>query len=85
MSVYTGACTSCGADRRFEFAVPEKVLPPTKPMSYGADTPSVILDPGDVVVIDPGEEHWHGAAPGSAGEHLAINLGADTHWLESSD
>ena len=44
----------------------------------------VVLDPGDVVVIDPGEEHWHGAAPGSGGEHLAINLGAETTWLESS-
>ena len=37
-----------------------------------------------VVVIDPDEEHWHGAAPGTAGEHLAINAGAETTWLESS-
>lgn len=43
------------------------------------------LGPGDVVVIDAGEEHWHGAAPGSAGEHLAINLGGETTWLESSE
>ena len=42
------------------------------------------LYPGDVVVIDPDEEHWHGAAGGSAGEHLAINVGQDTTWLESS-
>ncbi len=42
------------------------------------------LHPGDVVVIDPGEEHWHGAASGTAGEHLAINAGAETTWLESS-
>ena len=42
------------------------------------------LHPGDVVVIDPGEEHWHGAASGTAGEHLAINVGAETTWLESS-
>ena len=42
------------------------------------------LTPGDVVVIDPGEEHWHGAAPGTAGEHLAINAGSETTWLESS-
>lgn len=39
------------------------------------------LGPGDVVLIDPGNEHWHGAAPGSAGEHLAINLGQTTTWL----
>jgi quercetin dioxygenase-like cupin family protein len=43
-----------------------------------------LLHPGDVVVIDPGEEHWHGAAPGTDGEHLAINAGAETTWLESS-
>jgi quercetin dioxygenase-like cupin family protein len=42
------------------------------------------LTSGDVVVIDPGEEHWHGAAPGTAGEHLAINAGSETTWLESS-
>ena len=34
--------------------------------------------------IDPDEEHWHGAAPWRAGEHLAINTGAETSWLESS-
>jgi quercetin dioxygenase-like cupin family protein len=44
----------------------------------------LLLEPGDVVRIDPGEEHWHGAAPGTEGEHLAINLGSETTWLESS-
>jgi len=43
------------------------------------------VEPGDVVVIDEGEEHWHGAAPGGPGEHLAINLGEVTTWLESSE
>lgn len=43
------------------------------------------IDPGDVVVINAGEEHWHGAAPGGSGEHLAINLGEVTTWLESSE
>lgn len=42
------------------------------------------LAPGDLVVIDAHEEHWHGAAPGAAGEHLAINVGSETVWLESS-
>ena len=42
------------------------------------------LGEGDVVVIDAGEEHWHGAAPGSFGVHLAINLGGHTEWLDSS-
>ena len=43
-----------------------------------------ILAPGDVVVIEAGEEHWHGAAPGGGGEHLAINVGTETTWLEPS-
>ena len=45
----------------------------------------VVLNPGDVVAIDPGEEHWHGAAPGTAGEHLAINTGKATTWLGMDD
>ena len=42
------------------------------------------LHTGDVVVVEPGEEHWHGAAPGTVGEHLAINTGGETTWLEPS-
>ncbi len=42
------------------------------------------LEPGGVVVIDPNDEHWHGAAPGGAGAHLAINLGQHTEWLEAA-
>jgi quercetin dioxygenase-like cupin family protein len=37
---------------------------------------------GDAVVIPPGEKHWHGAAPGARGAHLAINVNATTEWLE---
>ena len=43
-----------------------------------------LLGPGDLVIVEPGEEHWHGAAPGRKGEHLAINLGKETTWLEPS-
>ena len=39
------------------------------------------LIPGDIVWAAPGEEHWHGAAPGSFMAHTAISLGA-TQWLE---
>ena len=42
------------------------------------------LAAGDLVIIEAGDEHWHGAAPGGDGVHLAINLGSDTTWLESS-
>lgn len=37
---------------------------------------------GDAVMIPPGETHWHGAAPGSRGVHLAINVNFTTDWLE---
>lgn len=62
-------------------------------MLYGLSGRCVVADragrelfigPGDLAVVDAGEEHWHGAAPGGPGEHLAINLGAATTWLESS-
>jgi len=43
------------------------------------------LDPGDLVVVEAGEEHWHGAAAGGPGEHLAINLGGHTGWLDSTE
>ena len=42
------------------------------------------LEVGDVVIVEAGEEHWHGAAPDGRGEHLAINVGSDTEWLDSS-
>jgi quercetin dioxygenase-like cupin family protein len=39
------------------------------------------LAPGDVAHIAPGEEHWHGAGPGSYLLHIAVSLG-DTTWLD---
>ena len=40
------------------------------------------LQTGDAVVILPGEPHWHGAAPGSAGTHIAVNVNAATTWMD---
>ena len=40
------------------------------------------IRPGDVVSFAPGEKHWHGAAPGGSGSHLAINVDVATDWLE---
>jgi quercetin dioxygenase-like cupin family protein len=40
------------------------------------------LQTGDAVVIAPGERHWHGAAPGGSGTHIAVNVNAVTTWLE---
>jgi quercetin dioxygenase-like cupin family protein len=40
------------------------------------------VEVGDAVVIAPGEKHWHGAAPGARGTHLAVNVNVKTDWLE---
>ena len=37
---------------------------------------------GDAVCIEPNEKHWHGAAPGTAMAHFAVNLTLTTEWLE---
>ena len=37
---------------------------------------------GDAVLISPGEKHWHGAAPGGPGVHIAVNVKVTTEWLE---
>ncbi|MEO5958758.1 MAG: cupin domain-containing protein [Opitutaceae bacterium] len=44
------------------------------------------VKPGDTVIIDPGERHWHGAAPGHAMVHIAMQgvdeNGSDATWFE---
>lgn len=40
------------------------------------------VETGDAVVIAPDEKHWHGAAPGARGTHLAVNVSVKTEWLE---
>src|SRR5690606_19441319 len=37
---------------------------------------------GDVVWFAPGEKHWHGAAPGNAMVHLAIQESKDGKFIE---
>lgn len=43
------------------------------------------IRPGDVVWFEPGEKHWHGAAPTTAMTHIAISEPLDGNvvaWLE---
>lgn len=43
------------------------------------------IRPGDVVWFEPGEKHWHGAAPTTAVTHIAIVEkldGKSADWLE---
>ncbi|MBT8162082.1 MULTISPECIES: cupin domain-containing protein [Arthrobacter] len=45
----------------------------------------ILMRPGDTVHTPPGEEHWHGATPGSLMSHLAMVEHEDGHsatWLE---
>jgi quercetin dioxygenase-like cupin family protein len=43
------------------------------------------LRPGDVVRFEPGEKHWHGAAPTTAMTHIAVQEALDgkaVEWME---
>ena len=43
------------------------------------------IRPGDVILISPGEKHWHGAAPATAMTHIAIQEQLDgkmVDWME---
>ena len=43
------------------------------------------IRPGDVILISPGEKHWHGAAPTTAMTHIAIQEQLDgrmVDWME---
>jgi quercetin dioxygenase-like cupin family protein len=44
------------------------------------------IRPGDVVYIEPGEEHWHGATPDRFMSHIAMQEadenGQVVNWLE---
>jgi len=47
--------------------------------------PPVVIRPGDVISCAPGEKHWHGASPGTAMSHIAIQEalnGKMVDWLE---
>ncbi|MBO0888251.1 cupin domain-containing protein [Candidatus Bathyarchaeota archaeon] len=43
------------------------------------------IRPGDVVLIPPGEKHWHGAAPATSLTHIAVQEqleGKTADWME---
>ena len=47
--------------------------------------PAREINPGDVVWIEPGEKHWHGAAPNNLMSHLALQEaleGVSIEWRE---
>ena len=43
------------------------------------------IHPGDVISINPGEKHWHGASPTTAMTHIALQEyhdGKAADWME---
>lgn len=47
-SRYRGFCPRCGAERAFTFRIPDDpTLPDEEEPSFGGDTPSELLDPGE--------------------------------------
>ena len=47
--------------------------------------PKQPVRPGDTVWFEPGEKHWHGAAPSNAMSHIAIHESLDgkvVDWME---
>jgi len=50
----------------------------------GTETAQWEVGPGDVVYVEPGERHWHGAAVGSSMTHLSVtDVGAPTWYDEA--
>ena len=43
--------------------------------------PAEVIRPGDRVYFEPGEDHWHGAAPNRFMVHLALNEVDDEHLV----
>ena len=47
--------------------------------------PVQVIRPGDVIWFEPGEEHWHGAAPDAPMAHIAVQEKGESgtaDWLE---
>lgn len=49
------------------------------------DSKAQVVGPGDWVHIEPGEVHWHGAAPDNVLVHLAITASGGTDWRAAVD
>ncbi len=55
-------------------------------LCQGEDGPIEVIRPGDRVFFEPGENHWHGAAPTRFMTHIAMQLadesGSAVSWGE---
>lgn len=51
ISIYEGACAGCHAVRRFEIKMPDDMPAHGGRITYGADEPSTIIDPGQFLAV----------------------------------
>ncbi|MCX7558891.1 cupin domain-containing protein [Sulfitobacter sp. F26204] len=54
-------------------------------LAQKAGEPIQRIQPGDVIWFEPGEKHWHGAAPDCAMTHIALQEtvdGSAADWLD---
>ena len=42
------------------------------------------LTRGGSMIAEPGEEHWHGAAPYADAQYLQVSLPGTTYWMEEA-
>lgn len=51
-SRYDGTCAGCGEGRRFEFRIPERIVPPPADgVCFGGEQCSELLDPGEWMIV----------------------------------
>lgn len=69
-----------GAINKWHTHTTEQVLIVTAGIgTVATEAEKLLVEAGDVVLIDPGEVHWHGARPGSSMTHLAVLLPGEMH------
>lgn len=62
-----------GVKNKFHHHTHEQILYITKGKGIVATTnKEYVVEPGDIIVIPAGEEHWHGATDDSDFEHLYV-------------
>ncbi|MFC7480525.1 hypothetical protein ACFQX7_11380 [Luedemannella flava] len=85
---YFGACGDCGRDREAYFALPERPVTPAPgaPVTFGGDEPSLLLDPGDwLLVADICAQSASSVGDASDGDELAERRESLTIALAAMD
>ncbi len=85
-AVAAPAATSTVAAAAVRFAPGARTAWHTHPHGQREGGPAEVIRPGDRVFFEPGENHWHGAAPGRFMVHIAIQQvdesGSPVTWGE---